>query len=80
MDREAWGATVPWGHKESDTTEQLTLSLHFHMTPTPQSNPGKRTANFLKLMLSLLQCILLLSGATVQKSSSGLQEFWLTVM
>ena len=30
MDREAWRATIhgvarsPWGHKESDTTEQLT--------------------------------------------------------
>ena len=21
MDREAWHATIPWGHKESDTTE-----------------------------------------------------------
>ena len=28
MDRGAWQATVlPWGHKESDTTEQLILSL-----------------------------------------------------
>ena len=27
MDREVWWATVHWGHKESDTTEQLTLSL-----------------------------------------------------
>ena len=23
MDREAWRAAVPWGHKESDTTERL---------------------------------------------------------
>ena len=23
MDREAWYAAGPWGHKESDTTEQL---------------------------------------------------------
>ena len=23
MDREAWGAAVPWSRKESDTTEQL---------------------------------------------------------
>ena len=28
MDRGAWQATVlPWGHKESDTTERLILSL-----------------------------------------------------
>ena len=23
MDREAWPAAIPWGRKESDTTEQL---------------------------------------------------------
>ena len=23
MDREAWSAAIPWGHKESDTTEWL---------------------------------------------------------
>ena len=29
MDRGAWQATYsPWGHKESDMIEQLTLSLH----------------------------------------------------
>ena len=27
MERGAWCAIVPWGHKELDTTEQLTLSL-----------------------------------------------------
>ena len=34
IDRGAWRATVsPWGHKESDTTEQLTLSLsHIKVT------------------------------------------------
>ena len=34
MDRGAWRATVsPWGHKELDTTEQLTLSLsHIKLT------------------------------------------------
>ena len=34
MDRGAWGATVHRGHKEKDTTEQLT-PLHFtlHMQP-----------------------------------------------
>ena len=25
MDREAWYAAVPWGHKQLDTTEQLNL-------------------------------------------------------
>jgi len=37
MDKEAWQATIhevpkgysPWGHKELNTTERLTLSLHF---------------------------------------------------
>ena len=29
MDRGAWQSYSPWGRKESDTTEQLTLS-HFH--------------------------------------------------
>ena len=29
MDRGAWQATVRGGRKESDTTEQLTLSFHF---------------------------------------------------
>ena len=24
MDREAWSAADPWGHKESDTTDRLT--------------------------------------------------------
>jgi len=23
MDREGWPAAIPWGHKESDTTERL---------------------------------------------------------
>ena len=27
--RGAWRATIPWGHKESDTTEQLTLLTIF---------------------------------------------------
>ena len=32
MDRRAWQATYsPWGHKELDTTEQLTLPLHFQV-------------------------------------------------
>ena len=26
------GGYIPWGHKELDTTEQLTLSILFHMT------------------------------------------------
>ena len=28
MDREAWWAVSPWGHKELDTTERL--HFHFH--------------------------------------------------
>ena len=27
MDREAWRGYSPWGHRELDSTEQLTLSL-----------------------------------------------------
>ena len=31
MDREAWGAAVsPWGHKESDMTEDWTVVLKWH--------------------------------------------------
>ena len=26
MDRGAWRATVPWGHKETDTTEHLSAA------------------------------------------------------
>ena len=29
MDRKAWHACSPWGHKELDTTERLSLSLSF---------------------------------------------------
>ena len=29
MDKGAWQATVPWGHKESDISEQLNLFLFF---------------------------------------------------
>ena len=31
IDRGAWWATVHGGHKESDMTEQLIHSLHFHI-------------------------------------------------
>ena len=37
MDRGAW---YPWGHKESDTTEQL----HFHTIITPHFTDGKTEA------------------------------------
>ena len=34
IDRGVWRATVsPWGHKESDTTEQRILSLSFRIMP-----------------------------------------------
>ena len=32
MDRGTWQATVPWGHNESDTTEQLSLTLLTYFT------------------------------------------------
>ena len=43
MDREGWQATVHRGHKESDTTERLILSLpwprmsSFHLFPAEQN-------------------------------------------
>ena len=30
MDRRAWRATSPWGHKELDTTERLSTHTHKH--------------------------------------------------
>ena len=47
MDRGAWQANGPWGHKESDTTEQPTLSLcsvlpnHENVCHTRNKNRGK---------------------------------------
>ena len=38
MDRGAWWGYSPWGHKESDTTEQLTLSLSLRLSTTHYSN------------------------------------------
>ena len=31
MDREAWWATFPCGHKESNTTEELTYNIAFQI-------------------------------------------------
>ena len=33
MDRGVWWATVFWGHKESDTTEQLNMSASMRTSP-----------------------------------------------
>ena len=38
MDRGAWWGYSPWGHKESDTAEQLTLSLSLRLSTTHYSN------------------------------------------
>ena len=38
MDREAWHAAMPWGRKESDTTEQLNRT-----EPPSYSGPNPRT-------------------------------------
>ena len=35
MDRGAWRAASPWGHKESDTTERLTLWFFTHSLHPP---------------------------------------------
>ena len=37
IDRGAWQAT-PWGHQESDTTEQLTLSLWLLILDNPHKH------------------------------------------
>ena len=37
------GLYNPWGHKELDTTEQLSLSLHFHLG-FPHRSVGKESA------------------------------------
>ena len=41
MDRGAWWAYSPWGGKELDTTEHLTLSLSpfLGLAPTPSLRP-----------------------------------------
>ena len=43
IDRGGWWAAVHGRHKESDTTEQLTLSLHFQAKGTniTATSPGK---------------------------------------
>ena len=46
----------PWGRKESDTTEQLTLSFFFHTTESPIS-PFPQTYT-----VCLLRSVLLLWG------------------
>ena len=59
MDREAWQATIhevpkgysPWGHKELNTTERLTLSLHF--TSLRYLTTFKKSSISQNLLLSL---------------------------
>ena len=58
MDREGWQATVHRGHKESDTTERLILSLpwprmsSFHLFPAEQ-NPLRylKSSSYITLIL-----------------------------
>ena len=38
MDREAWPAAVTWGHKESDTTEQLNWTELICLSLSPFSS------------------------------------------
>ena len=41
MDKGAWWGTVHGGHKESDTTEQLSPRTHIHNLP--RENCGRET-------------------------------------
>ena len=38
VDREAWWANSPWGHKESDTTEQLSTYFYLYERLKQQAN------------------------------------------
>ena len=42
MDRGGWWVTVPWGHKESDSNEQLTHT-HTHTNYDPGIKPRSPT-------------------------------------
>ena len=42
--REFHGLYNPWGHKESDTTEQLSLSLQEHLAGFPGGAGGQEAA------------------------------------
>ena len=45
MDKGVWGGNSPWGCKESDMTEQLTISFHFllyHMAHDKSSKEKQR--------------------------------------
>ena len=39
MDRGTWWATLPWGHKESDTTEQLSIHTLYPLKKKPKIFP-----------------------------------------
>ena len=53
MDRADWRPISPWGHKESDTTEQLTLLLYYRLlNQAPTSIQIQPTTSF--IILSIL--------------------------
>ena len=61
MDRGIWQVTNPWGHKELDMTELLTLSLHF---PCLHRIYGDKDVFFKKLIftgVALLYNVVLVS-------------------
>ena len=48
------GLYSPWGHKELDTTEHLSLSLHFHGVYTMITFPFQRNFLFFLYLITVL--------------------------
>ena len=54
----------PWGHKESYTTERLTLSLHFHLLTSTDFQGG-----LLEIVQNNLRVLMLSGNWTMHNSS-----------
>ena len=58
MDREAWRAASPWGHKESDTTERLKWTeLNWDLQININKKQVQRSQNKVTRTLWNLQCL-----------------------
>ena len=58
MYREAWGCCSPWGHKESDTTEQLNWTDRYVHRPRRHSCPTVDSSAFRQPVFFLLEIII----------------------